>query len=90
MHTMVRVMRRRGSPLSVGAILLLAATLGGAAAKSNAASDASSAFVINMPVGPATLDPADECGFTDLTITEATYGRLTQYCPTGASCPNSR
>jgi peptide/nickel transport system substrate-binding protein len=39
----------------------------------------SSAFVINMPVGPASLDPAEECGFTDLTITEAVYARLTQY-----------
>jgi peptide/nickel transport system substrate-binding protein len=79
MHTRARIMRRRGSLTVVGAILLLAATLGAAAGKSAAASDASSAFVINMPVGPATLDPAEECGFTDLTITEATYARLTQY-----------
>ena len=79
MHTRARIMRRRGSLTVVGATLLLAATLGAAAGKSAAASDASSAFVINMPVGPATLDPAEECGFTDLTITEATYARLTQY-----------
>jgi peptide/nickel transport system substrate-binding protein len=71
-------MRRRGSLLSVGAIVSLAAALGGVVA-ANRASGASPAFVINMPVGPATLDPAEECGLTDLTITEAVYPRLTQY-----------
>jgi peptide/nickel transport system substrate-binding protein len=78
MLTIARVMRRRGSLTLVGTILL-ASTFGAAAVKSNGASGASSAFVINMPVGPATLDPAEECGFTDLTITEAVYARLTQY-----------
>jgi peptide/nickel transport system substrate-binding protein len=79
MLTIARVMRRRRLLTAVGAILFLAAAFGGIAVKSNGASDASSAFVINMPVGPATLDPAEECGFTDLTITEAVYTRLTQY-----------
>ncbi|HET6943934.1 MAG TPA: ABC transporter substrate-binding protein [Gaiellaceae bacterium] len=63
----------------MGAILVVAAIFGGAALESNGASDVLSAFVINMPVGPATLDPAEECGFTDMTITEAVYARLTQY-----------
>jgi peptide/nickel transport system substrate-binding protein len=79
MLTTVRVMRRRGS-LSLAGAILLAAAFGTVAAKSNGASGASSsAFVINMPVGPATLDPAEECGFTDFTITGAVYARLTQY-----------
>ena len=79
MLTIPRLMRRRRLLTSVGTILLLAAGLAGAAVKSTGASGASSAFVINMPVGPATLDPAEECGFTDITITEAVYTRLTQY-----------
>lgn len=79
MRTIPRLLRRRRWLTSAGAILLLAGGFGGAAVKSNGASDASSAFVINMPVGPATLDPAEECGFTDITITEAVYTRLTQY-----------
>ena len=79
MRTIPRLLRRRRWLTSAGAILLLAVGFGGAAVKSNGASDASSAFVINMPVGPATLDPAEECGFTDITITEAVYTRLTQY-----------
>jgi peptide/nickel transport system substrate-binding protein len=79
MLSIARVARRRGSLTSVGAILLLAAVFGGAAVTSHGASDPSSAFVIDMPVGPATLDPAEECGFTDFTITEAVYTRLTQY-----------
>ncbi len=48
-----------------------------AAAAPNSA--ASSALVIDMPVGPATLDPAEECGLTDTTITTAVYATLTQY-----------
>src|SRR5437764_1171098 len=77
---MLTIPRLRGRSLTwLGAILLLAVAFGGAAVKSNGASDASGAFVINMPVGPATLDPAEECGFTDITITEAVYTRLTQY-----------
>ena len=79
MRTIPRLLRRRRWLTSAGAILLLTVGFGGAAVKSNGASDASSAFVINMPVGPATLDPAEECGFTDITITEAVYMRLTQY-----------
>jgi peptide/nickel transport system substrate-binding protein len=68
------------SALAVG-IGLSAGAAGGAhlLPGNHGSSSASSAFVINMPVGPATLDPAEECGFTDLTITEAVYTRLTQY-----------
>jgi peptide/nickel transport system substrate-binding protein len=60
---------------------LFASAAGGAhlGTGTHASSSASSAFVINMPVGPASLDPAEECGFTDLTVTEAVYTRLTQY-----------
>jgi peptide/nickel transport system substrate-binding protein len=72
-------MRRRGS-LSLAGAILLAAAFGAAGVTSDGASGASSsAFVINMPVGPATLDPAEECGFTDFTVTGAVYARLTQY-----------
>src|SRR5262245_30313216 len=62
-------------------LALFAGAAGGAhlGTAAGGSASASSAFVINMPVGPATLDPAEECGFTDLTITEAVYTRLTQY-----------
>jgi peptide/nickel transport system substrate-binding protein len=80
MLTIPSLTRRSRRLVPAGAALLLAAVFGGLAVRSNGATDASSsAFVINMPVGPATLDPAEECGFTDLTITEAVYARLTQY-----------
>ena len=72
--------RRRRMLLSaaiVAALAVATAVLAGAAGGAHKAG--SSAFVINMPVGPATLDPAEECGFTDITITEAVYMRLTQY-----------
>jgi peptide/nickel transport system substrate-binding protein len=65
--------------MSVGAVLLVAVTSGGAVGATNGGSVTPSALVINMAVGPATLDPAEECGFTDLTMTEAVYARLTQY-----------
>jgi peptide/nickel transport system substrate-binding protein len=65
------------SAVSVAALAVTAAVLAGAAGGAHKAG--ASAFVINMPVGPATLDPAEECGFTDITITEAVYMRLTQY-----------
>lgn len=61
----------------VAALAVAAAVLAGAAGGAHNAGPA--AFVINMPVGPATLDPAEECGFTDITISEAVYMRLTQY-----------
>jgi peptide/nickel transport system substrate-binding protein len=76
--TIARIRWQRGSLALVGAILLVAA-FAAAAVTPDGAFGASPAFVINMPVGPATLDPAEECGFTDLTITEAVYARLTQY-----------
>jgi peptide/nickel transport system substrate-binding protein len=65
--------------LVVGLALFAGAAGGELGSAAHASASASSAFVINMPVGPATLDPAEECGFTDLTITEAVYTRLTQY-----------
>jgi peptide/nickel transport system substrate-binding protein len=60
------------------AVLSLAA-VGALATKVIAADDASSAFVINVAVAPATLDPAEACGLTDLTIIENVYARLTRY-----------
>ncbi|MHB8643675.1 MAG: ABC transporter substrate-binding protein [Gaiellaceae bacterium] len=80
--------RRRRLRIQTGSAALLAVVVGAFAAgasgahygaSATTAANASSAFVINMPVGPASLDPAEECGFTDITITEATYVRLTQY-----------
>src|SRR5581483_97386 len=41
-------------------------------------SASSSAFVINMPVGPATLHPAEEGGLTDIPITQALEKRPDQ------------
>ena len=91
MLTISSLTRRRRWLVPAGSISLLAvvfgglagassgAHYGGAGVSSSAAHRASSSFVINMPVGPATLDPAEECGFTDLTITLAVYTRLTQY-----------
>jgi peptide/nickel transport system substrate-binding protein len=40
---------------------------------------ATSRFVLNMSVAPATLDPAEACGFTDITVMENVYMRLTRY-----------
>jgi peptide/nickel transport system substrate-binding protein len=89
MLKVMRLARRRRWVVSSATATLLAAVFGGLAATAGGAHlgagvvagarAGSSAFVINMPVGPATLDPAEECGLTDLTITEAVYTRLTQY-----------
>jgi peptide/nickel transport system substrate-binding protein len=61
--------------LTAAFVLLVA--VGGSAAASSAGS--ASPLVINMPVGPSTLDPAEECGLSDLTVSDAVYPRLTQY-----------
>jgi len=47
--------------------------------RTDAGSAAASRFVLNMAVAPATLDPAEACGFTDITVMENTYMRLTRY-----------
>src|SRR3954453_7318086 len=57
---------------------------------------ATGALVVNMPVGPATLDPAEACGLTDITVIENVYSRLTRYgskpgpnrTTPGAPCPH--
>src|SRR4051812_10222500 len=40
---------------------------------------ATGGLVVNMPVGPATLDPAEACGLTDITVIENVYSRLMKY-----------
>jgi peptide/nickel transport system substrate-binding protein len=45
----------------------------------SAGAAATGGLVINMPVGPATLDPAEACGLTDITVIENVYSRLTKY-----------
>jgi peptide/nickel transport system substrate-binding protein len=88
MHNIPRPTRYRRWGIPAGSIALLAVAFGTVASTSsgahlgtgtNKSAAASSAFVVNMPVGPATIDPAEDCGFTDLTIAEAVYTRLTQY-----------
>jgi peptide/nickel transport system substrate-binding protein len=44
-----------------------------------AAPAAGGGLVVNMPVGPATLDPAESCGLTDITVIENVYSRLMKY-----------
>jgi peptide/nickel transport system substrate-binding protein len=60
--------------------IALLAVIGTLVPTSGAARQASSQpLVIDMPVGPATLDPAEECGFSDLTVSMNVYARLTRY-----------
>ena len=47
--------------------------------RTDAGGAAASRFVLNMSVAPATLDPAEACGFTDLTVMENVYMRITRY-----------
>jgi peptide/nickel transport system substrate-binding protein len=67
-------------PLTFVVAATLVALLGAFAPGSSGAREASSTpLVIDMPVGPATLDPAEECGLSDFTVTNAVYTRLTRY-----------
>ena len=67
-------------PFSYAVAVALIAVVGALVPSSSAARQASSSpLVIDMPVGPATLDPAEECGFSDFTVTNAVYSRLTRY-----------
>ncbi len=61
------------------AVLVLVLSGAVASAASTRASEPKGSLVVNMAVAPATLDPAEACGFTDLTIMENVYARLTQY-----------
>lgn len=88
-------MRTHGRPIAPRRRRLLAAlalALGGAVAlvggltmnasggvRTEAGGAATSRFVLNMTVAPATLDPASACGFSDITVMENVYMRLTRY-----------
>jgi peptide/nickel transport system substrate-binding protein len=86
-------MRTHGRPIAArGRRLLVALALGAGVAlsggltmnasggvRTEAGGAVTSPFVLNMSVGPATLDPAEDCGFSDITIAENTYMRLTRY-----------
>ena len=73
--------RRR--TLASGLALAVAAALFGSLATTATAGEtkgaATSQLVVNMPVAPATLDPASACGVYDFTIMENVYARLTRY-----------
>jgi len=60
-------------------LLVLAAVASLVVVLSGSAAAAPAPFVIDMPVAPNSLDPAEECGLTDFTVTDAVYPRLTQY-----------
>lgn len=90
MHRMGGFLQRRMRALRMALVLVVAGAFAGLVVASSSArpaaeasgslrSASSSALVIDMPVGPATLDPAEECGLTDTTITTAVYATLTQY-----------
>ena len=88
-------MRIHGRPIALRRRRLLAAlalALGAAVAlvgglamnasggvRTEAGGAAGSTFVLNMTVAPATLDPASACGFSDITVMENVYMRLTRY-----------
>lgn len=77
--------RRKVTAGLVLAIAVAAMLVGGLTMKANggvrteAGGAATSRFVLNMSVAPATLDPASACGLSDLTIINNTYARLTRY-----------
>lgn len=63
-----------------GAVWAGLATAGTAATTHVATAKASSgSLVVNLSVGPATLDPAEACGLSDVTVAGNVYGRLTKY-----------
>jgi peptide/nickel transport system substrate-binding protein len=83
-----RLISSRRRKLAAGLVLALAvsaAVVGGLTMTANggvrteAGAAATSRFVLNMSVAPATLDPAQACGFSDLTVIENVYMRLTRY-----------
>jgi peptide/nickel transport system substrate-binding protein len=84
----VRSISSRRRKLAAGLVLALAvgaAVVGGVTMTANggvrteAGAAATSRFVLNMSVAPATLDPAQACGFSDLTVIENVYMRITRY-----------
>ena len=67
------------SGLALAAVALLGSLVTTASAGATKGAATSSQLVVNMPVAPATLDPASACGVYDFTIMENTYARLTRY-----------
>lgn len=78
MQWLIRFLNGRGGPL-IAATCLVAAACGSSNTAPSSQASNGSALVVNMAVGPATLDPAEECGTTDFTITNGVYSQLTQY-----------
>lgn len=58
------------------AMLLLAAACG---STGSTQSSTSNGLVVNTSVAPSSLDPAEECGFTDISVSRQTYAALTRY-----------
>jgi peptide/nickel transport system substrate-binding protein len=67
--------------LVVGVVLATAALVGVGSSSANvkSATALGPGMVVNMATAPATLDPAEACGLTDLTVLDNTYMRLTRY-----------
>ena len=85
----MRLISSRRRKLVAGLVLVIAVTAtlvggltlqakGGVRAEAGGAAT-SSRFVLNMSVAPATLDPAQACGFSDLTVIMNVYMRITRY-----------
>lgn len=85
----MRLISSRRRKLVAGLVFVIAVTAtlvggltlqanGGVRAEAGGAAT-SSRFVLNMSVAPATLDPAQACGFSDLTVIMNVYMRLTRY-----------
>lgn len=70
----------RSATLSLSLVVVVGAVWAGlAAAGTTTAKTASGSLVVNMSVSPATLDPAEACGLSDVTVAGNVYGRLTKY-----------
>src|SRR5712671_5180636 len=85
-HGRRNFLRRRRLLATVALSIAVAVTVAGGLAisarggvRTDAGGAATSRFVLNMSVAPSTLDPAVSCGFTDITVMENTYMRLTRY-----------
>jgi peptide/nickel transport system substrate-binding protein len=76
----IPLLSSRRRTLAVGLVLATAAAaLAGGTGSSLASSKASAPLVVNMATAPATLDPAEACGLSDLTVLDNVYMRLTRY-----------
>ena len=64
---------------SLACVFLALPSFGGTHQAAASNHRASAPLIVNVAQAPATLDPAELCGLWDLTVTDNTYVRLTQY-----------